>query len=91
MTYPEFHEKMLALLNTWCDRRALEPLRVVLPHYPLHNGFTDELGELARALKTVRAQLGAKLPLEEFDRLVALLHAVEDALEKHERSSANRR
>jgi hypothetical protein len=73
---------MVAALSAWCDRRAFEPLRMVLPHYPMFNGTTDELVDLARALKTVRAKLGAVLPSEEFDRLVSLLHAAEDALAK---------
>jgi hypothetical protein len=85
VTPPDFNNEMWVLLNGWCDRRAFEPLRIVLPHYPMFNGFTDEMAELARALKTVRAQLDAKLPQEEFDRVVALLHMVEDALDKHGR------
>lgn len=48
------------------------------------NGFTDELTVLARSLKTVRAQLGSTLPPDEFDRVVALLHAAEDWLDKHD-------
>ena len=86
MTTPDFHREMTALLNDWCDRRALEPLRIVLPHYPMFNGFTDEMVALARALKTVRAQIGPTLPPKEFDRIVTLLHAVEDALVQPERN-----
>jgi hypothetical protein len=86
MTPPDFHRELTALLNDWCDRRALEPLRIVLPHYPMFNGLTDEVAELARALKTVRAKIGSTLPPKEFDRIVALLHAVEDALERPKRN-----
>ena len=82
MTPAAFNEEMMALLNSWCDRRAFEPLRIVLPRFPMHNGFTDELVELSRALKTVRAQLGSTLLVEEFDKVVALLHATESALER---------
>jgi hypothetical protein len=85
VTPPDFDKDMVALLNGWCDRRAYQPLRIVLPHYPMFNGFTDELAELARALKTVRAQLGATLPPQELDRVIALLHATESALDKHDR------
>jgi hypothetical protein len=83
MTPHEFDKEMVAL-NGWCDRRAFQPLRIVLPHYPMSNGFTDELTELARVLKTVRAQCGAALPPREFDRVVALQHAAEGALDKHD-------
>jgi hypothetical protein len=85
VTRPEFEKEMVVLLNDWCARRAFQPLRLVLPHYPMINGFTDELTELARSLKTVCAQLGSTLPPDEFDRVVALLHAAEDWLGKHDR------
>jgi hypothetical protein len=74
---PTFNEEMASLLNGWCARRALQPLRIVLPHFPMHNGFTDELVELARALKTVRSQLGSTLPAEELEKVVALLNVAE--------------
>jgi hypothetical protein len=82
----EFDREMTGLLNDWCDRRAIAPLRKVLPHYPMPNGFTDELTELACALKTVRVQLGATLSSQELDRLIVLLQATEDALAKSQRS-----
>jgi hypothetical protein len=86
MSPQEFNRQMTDLLNDWCDRRAIAPLRKVLPHYPMPNGFTDELTELARALKTVRVQFGAILPTQELDKLIVLLQAVEDALAKSQRS-----
>jgi hypothetical protein len=82
-----FDRDMKTLLDAWCDRRAYSPLRVVLPHYPMPNGFTDELSRLVLALKTVRAQTGASLPPVEFDQVVALLHAAEEALEKSTRKA----
>ena len=82
MAPPDFDYEMLALLNAWCDRRALGPLRIVLPHYPMHNGFTDEHIALSNALKTVRSQLGSTLPAQEFDKVVMLLHTLESALSR---------
>jgi len=76
---------MAVILTAWCYRRAFQPLRVVLPHYPMSDGFTDELTEFALALKAVPARMGATLPTEEFDRLVSLLHMAEDALGQHDR------
>ena len=38
------------LLDAWCDRRALTPLRVLLNAYPLPNGLTDEWQQLHAAL-----------------------------------------
>ena len=45
VTAREFDNEMAVLLNAWGDWRAFQPLRVALPHYPMSNGFTDELTE----------------------------------------------
>jgi hypothetical protein len=82
VTPADFQREMTTLLHDWCDRRALAPLSIVLPHYPMPNGFSDEVIELTKALKTVRAQLGSVLPASEFDRLVNLLHEAESALDR---------
>jgi hypothetical protein len=82
VTPADFQREMTTLLNDWCDRRALAPLKIVLPHYPLFNDFADEVVELTKALKTVRVQLGSTLPASEFDRLVRLLHETESALNR---------
>jgi hypothetical protein len=82
VTPADFQREMMILVNEWCDRRALVPLKIVLPHYPLFNDFADEVVELRKALKTVRAQLGSTLPANEFERLVKLLHETESALNR---------
>jgi hypothetical protein len=82
MAPTDFQSSMLQLLHAWCDRRALDPLRAVLPHYPLPNGFRDEWTELARALKTVRMKHGASLSTAEMDVLVKLQHAAEAAVDR---------
>ena len=82
MTPEQFHSAMSELLNSFCDRRAWDPLRIILPCYPMPNGFTDELVNLATALKTVHVRLRDYLTDLEAERLVSLLHAVETALDR---------
>ena len=77
----KFQDEMASLIDALCERRALDPLRVLLPHYPMHNGLTDEWAGLAAALKTVRIQHRAVLPEVEMNRVVTLQHAAESALE----------
>jgi hypothetical protein len=72
MTLQEFHSEIKALVDAWCDRRDLTLLRVVLGSYPLVSGLTDEWGELANALKTIRAQHKSILIAGELDRVIAL-------------------
>ncbi len=78
MTVPAGIGKKLAeLIDIWCERRALDPLRIVLPHSVLVSGLTDEWADLAGALKTVRVQHFASLQPDEVDRVVELQHLVE--------------
>ena len=87
MTTQQFHEGMSKLLNRFCDTRAWGPLRVLLPAYPMAMGLTDEVSELARALKQLRVQFGTQLDPADFDLLVSLQHAVEDALDQQPSAS----
>ena len=82
MDQREFQDGMAKLIDGLCERRALGPLRELLPHYPMPNGFTDEWAALAQALKTVRVQHRNALPQAELDRLVVLQHAAECAVER---------
>jgi hypothetical protein len=81
MDQRKFQDEMAKFIDGLCERRALGPLRDRLPHYPMPNGFSDEWAALAQALKTVRVQHRDALPQVDLDRLVALQHAAESALE----------
>jgi hypothetical protein len=51
----EIGDAITAFVDGWCERRALPPLRVLLPHWPPPNGFTDEWQEVWAALRHIRA------------------------------------
>jgi hypothetical protein len=51
----QFFSVLQSLIDAWCDRRCLSPLRHILAAYPMVSGLTDEWGELAIALENVRA------------------------------------
>lgn len=72
---------MDTLLDSLCAARALNALRILLPHWPMPNGFTDELAALVAALKTVRMQERKILSVADSNLIVALQHAAESALE----------
>ena len=62
------------LIETWCDRRALGALAVVLPAYTSNNGLTDGWADVMDALRSLRAT--RELPAEEqaeVERLVVLV------------------
>lgn len=68
------------LIDSWCDRRALRPLRVILQCYPLVSGLTDEWASLATGLKAVRVQFAADLVAEELDQVIELQHLAESVV-----------
>ncbi len=61
------------LINDWCERRALRPLRYLLPAYWGVSAHTDLQFELLEALKKVNA-LGRNDLTQEERRLVGQVH-----------------
>jgi hypothetical protein len=61
------------LINGWCERRALRPLRYLLDAYPGVLAHTDQQFELVEALKKVKALCRDDLTQEE-RRLVTQAH-----------------
>lgn len=49
------------LVDRWCDRRAIRPLRMLLPSWPPPNGFTDEWLNVWAAMRHVRAMCREEL------------------------------
>ena len=66
-----------ALVHSWCDRRALPPLRALLSSYPMVSGLTDEWGELAQSLRAIRVHHAAYLTAAELDEVVRLNQVAE--------------
>jgi hypothetical protein len=56
MTPDELLPRLNALVDSWCERRALKPLSIILAAWPFGGGgLTDDWGRLLDALKNVRA------------------------------------
>lgn len=70
-----------SLVDAWCDRRALGPLRLILRGYPLDNALTDGWMELLQSLYDVRASCRT-LPEAERGQLEACIVAVEQAVHR---------
>ena len=81
MTPREFQDQMVTLLYSLCDARALGPLSTLLRAWPIYNGFSDEWGALAVALKTVRMRQRDALSPAQMELVISLQHAAESALE----------
>jgi hypothetical protein len=70
------------LVERWCDRHALKPLRQLLPAYPLHTPQTDGWFDLYRALKDVQVFCKEELPPEEREMLRSAMNQIADTLDK---------
>ena len=70
------------LIDGWCERRSLKPLRHILRAYPLASGLTDEWEELRAALRHIRTSCRDDLEPQELDTVVALIHQADRARER---------
>lgn len=69
-----------ALIDRWCERRALKPLRLILTAYP-PNGLTDGWHELYNALRDVRALCRDELPEADNKDINQVVFAIQEMLE----------
>ena len=74
-------ERLKTLVDGWCDRRALAPLRHMLRGYPLVTGLSDEWHELRAALRNVRGLADGELTAAERESVEQALRDVEHTLE----------
>ena len=54
-------EELAALIDRWCERRALGPLRFLLPHYRRATILTDDWADLASCFKAIACRRAASL------------------------------
>ena len=77
MTPTEVIEVVGTLVDRWCDRHALAPLRHIVRAYPLISGLTDEWAELLVALENIRAFCRDELPPREEDEVERCISAIQ--------------
>ena len=70
-------EKIRFLIDRWCDRRELQPLRRLLNGQASINGLTDGWIEIRDELRTIRAQDKAVLKNDELKVVAELIQNIE--------------
>lgn len=70
------------LIDRWCSRKQLKPLRHLLNGQASLNGLTDGWAGMLTELNTIRAQCTDELQPDEFETVVQLIHKVQEALER---------
>ena len=82
MDIAKFENNLDYLIEKWCSRKQLAPLRRILNAQASINGLTDGLEEMLLELKTIRSQHADELEKKEMDIVIELIHATEAALGK---------
>ena len=72
MTREELGSKINWLIEAWCARKELGPLRRILNGSVAINGLTDGWAELLTQLQTIRAQDSERLTKQELNVVVEL-------------------
>ena len=78
----EFIRNQEFLIDRWCSRKQLKPLRHLLNGQASLNGLTDGWSDMLTELKTIRSQCTDELQQDEFEKLVQLIHHAQAALER---------
>lgn len=82
MESEDFNNKIEFLIDRWCDRRQLEPLRHILNARVSLNGLTDGWNDFLRDLKTIRTNYSKSIKDDEFEALVALIYEADKAVNR---------
>ena len=61
------------LIDGWCQRRALDPLRCVLPAWPPTGNLVSEWWQVRDAFKHVQRNLADTLVPDEVEKVVAVI------------------
>lgn len=66
------------LIDGWCERRSLRPLRLILRNYPISSGLKDESGNLLDSLKDIKGLCESDLTDAEKKTVSQLVNAVHE-------------
>jgi len=82
MNDPELFQTLQKLVDTWCERRALQALRHILKGYPLTSPLTDSWADLMTALQDVRAFAREEITPEELKSVDECIREIERAVQR---------
>ena len=79
----ELFQILQTLVDAWCERQALQPLRCILRGYPLVNPLTDGWADLITALRDVRAFAREQVTPEELKSVDECIRAIDRIVHRH--------
>ena len=77
-----FNQKLDWLIDQWCERRAIQPLKYILRAYPSVLAHTDQLGDLLEALRDVKGFCRNELTQRELDCVISSIDELENAIKQ---------
>ena len=77
-----FNQKLDWLIDQWCERRAIRPLKYLLRVYPSVLAHTDQLGDLLEALRDVKDLCRNELRQQELDYVISSINELEDCMKQ---------
>ena len=72
------NQKLDRLIDQWCKRRALRPLRCLLPVYSGAEAHTDQFARLLEGLRDVKGLCRNELTPDEIKLVVESINELED-------------
>jgi hypothetical protein len=75
-------KKLDWLIDQWCERRVLLPLRSLLPAYPGVLAHTDQFGDLLERLRDVKGLCRSELTAEELTQAISVINELEDFMKE---------
>jgi hypothetical protein len=76
----EFLVSLRALIDLWCERKALLPLARILGPYVAFHGLTDDWHALETQLKAIRAMDRDHVTPSDLETINDLIRAVDKAI-----------
>ena len=70
------------LIERWCERRALNPLRYLLSARASLNGLTDGWEDFRTNIRSIRARYSAELPEDELTAVIELIGIANKGLDR---------
>lgn len=71
--------KLNRLIDSWCERRCLQPLCYILRAYPLYIELTEEWKSILESLKEIKGLCCHELAVEERKILSELIATLQEA------------
>ena len=76
------NQKLDWLIDQWCERRVLHPLRFLLAAYPSVLAHTDQFGDLLEKLRDIKGLYRNELTPEELTLVISAINELEDSINK---------